>query len=243
MCNGSDIDDPGVQEESVFNNSSIAIARPVGDGPPWAAAYEGPDRRNSLRLSHSRWIAAALEEIDYGLVLLDADGTIAHINHSARAELDSGHPLQLQQHTLRARLLHDATPLQEALAAARLRGLRRLLSLGEGGRRVSVSIVPLTGADTNNRFATLLMFGKRSVSESLSLQGFARCHGLTAAETRILSGLCRGEPPNRIAQQVGVAISTVRTQIGSIRQKTGAQSIRDLMQQIAVLPPLMGVLR
>jgi len=229
------------------SSGSVTIDRPAVGGAPWAAAaaatYAGPDRRSSPRLGHTHWIAAALEEIDYGLVLLDAAGTIAHINHSARSELDSGHPLQLQQHTLRARLSQDAAPLQEALGAARLRGLRRLLSLGEAGRRVSVSIVPLTGADGDKRFATLLMFGKRRGSETLSLQGFARCHGLTAAETRILSGLCRGEPPNRIAQQVGVAISTVRTQIGSIRQKTGAQSIRDLMQQIAVLPPLMSVLR
>jgi hypothetical protein len=42
---------------------------------------------------------------------------------------------------------------------------------------------------------------------------------------------------------LGVAFSTVRTQIGNIRQKTGAPSIRALVQQVAVLPPLMGVLR
>jgi hypothetical protein len=40
-----------------------------------------------------------------------------------------------------------------------------------------------------------------------------------------------------------VAVSTVRTQIGSIRAKTGAGSIRELVRQVAVLPPLVGALR
>jgi hypothetical protein len=40
-----------------------------------------------------------------------------------------------------------------------------------------------------------------------------------------------------------VALSTVRTQIGSIRTKTGAGSIRDLVRQVALLPPLVGALR
>ena len=40
-----------------------------------------------------------------------------------------------------------------------------------------------------------------------------------------------------------VAVSTVRTQIGSIRIKTGASSIRELVRQVAVLPPLVGALR
>jgi len=35
----------------------------------------------------------------------------------------------------------------------------------------------------------------------------------------------------------------VRTQIGSIRAKTGAASIAELVRQVAVLPPLVGALR
>jgi len=66
---------------------------------------------------------------------------------------------------------------------------------------------------------------------------------LDAAETRVLVALCQGIPPGAAAAEIGVGIATVRTQIGSIRQKTGAQSIRALVRQVAVLPPLMGALR
>ena len=186
------------------------------------------------------WLAATLDEIDYGLMLLDAAQRVAHINQAARAELDAAHPLQLRGAALHTRRPQDATALHDALAAARERGLRRLIEIGDGARRTSVAIVPLAAADPN--FATLLMFGKRSVCEALSVQGFARCHGLTAAETRVLIELCQGTPPGEIAHELGVAISTVRTQIGNLRLKTGAESIRALVRQVAVLPPLMGVL-
>ena len=46
-----------------------------------------------------------------------------------------------------------------------------------------------------------------------------------------------------IAKQLGVAVSTVRSQIGSMRLKTAADSIRDLVRQVAVLPPVKGALR
>jgi DNA-binding CsgD family transcriptional regulator len=59
----------------------------------------------------------------------------------------------------------------------------------------------------------------------------------------VLEHLCGGVRPTEIAQRQGVAVSTVRTQIGSIRAKTGATSIRELVRQVAVLPPLVGALR
>ncbi len=117
-----------------------------------------------------------------------------------------------------------------------------MLHVGDESHRVSLSVVPLEPAEGGHR-AVLLVFGKRAVCESLSIDGFARSHGLTAAETRVLVALCGGVPPAAAARQLGVAVSTVRSQIGSIRLKTGAESIRALVQQVAVLPPVKGALR
>jgi DNA-binding CsgD family transcriptional regulator len=190
-----------------------------------------------------RWFAATLDEIDYGMLLLSDEVRVMHVNHAARTELDAAHPLQLLGRELRARRPQDVLPLADALHAAARRGLRKLLALGDGAHRISVSVVPLSRPDDADGPVTLLMLGKRRVCEVLSAQGFAKSHGLTAAEARVLTALCRGTPPLAIAAEVGVAISTVRTQIGNIRLKTGATSIRALVQQVAALPPLMGVLR
>ena len=209
-----------------------------------AGSYSGPERR-AAALGGPHWLAATLDELDYGVLLLHGDAQILHANHAARSELDEHHPLQLLGHQLRVRRALDVAPLHDALCGAAVRGLRKLLTLGDGAHRVSVSVVPLPSHGEQGRRdpVVLVILGKRQVCEVLSVQGFARGHGLSAAESRVLALLCHGTPPAEIAAQSGVAISTVRTQIGNIRIKTGAGSIRALVRQVAVLPPLMGVLR
>jgi len=193
--------------------------------------------------SPTPWLAAVFDEIDYGLILLSADGHVVHLNQAARVELDGTHPLQLQGTEIRARRTQDDPALADAMDAAR-RGLRRMLALGGPKLAANVAVVPLAGpCGAGTGTATLLILGKREVCEALSVEGFARCHRLTGAETRVLIELCRGAPPGEIASELGVAVSTVRTQIGNLRLKTGAASIRALVRQVAVLPPLVSVLR
>jgi DNA-binding CsgD family transcriptional regulator len=194
----------------------------------------------------SACLTRMLDEIDYGMLLVGADAQLLYCNHAARQELDGAHPLQLIGRSLRALRPQDVLPLQEALDSAQ-RGLRRLVTLGTGVQRVSVSVVPLPESATEKARgegpATLLVLGKRQVCEQLSVHGFARSVNLTPAETRVLELLCSGVRPTAIARQQNVAVSTVRTQIGSIRAKTGAGSISELVRQVAVLPPLVGALR
>lgn len=203
--------------------------------------YLGPERRGGGR-DPAAWLVRMLDEIDYGMLLVDAQSQLSYLNHAARLELDGEHPLQACDSLLRTQRVQDQLPLQEALAAAQ-RGLRRLVTLGEGTQRVCVSVVPLRPGTAEGSPVTLLVLGKRQMCEQLSVQGFARSVSLTPAETRVLERLCGGVRPSEIAQQAGVKVSTVRTQIGSIRAKTGAASIRELVRQVAVLPPLVGALR
>jgi DNA-binding CsgD family transcriptional regulator len=204
--------------------------------------YSGPERRLATLLSW-HWMAAALDEIDYGMVLLGDDVRMLHVNQAARAELDEDHPLQLLGRELRARHSRDVQALHTALQGAAQRHLRKLITMGEPGLQVSVSVVPLDRLSNGGRNATLVILGKRKVGASLAVESFARSHRLTAGETRVLTALCGGARPGDIAALHGVALCTVRSQIGSIRLKTGATSIRELVRQVAVLPPLMGVLR
>jgi DNA-binding CsgD family transcriptional regulator len=200
-------------------------------------AYGGPERRSDV-VPIGPWLAATLDEIDYGVLLLRDATTVAYANHSARAELDGDHPMQLAGNSLRARHARDATALREAITAATRRGMRRMLTLGLAPKQITVAVVPVTTSGPDEEPAALLVLEKRQVCGQLSLQGFARCHGLTSAETSVLQALCNGLDPMEIAQQNGVAVCTIRSQIGSLRAKTGASSIRELLSRIAALPPL-----
>lgn len=184
-----------------------------------------------------------LDEIDYGVLLVGPGDAVLHLNRRARAELDGEHPLQMGGVAgLCARGAADQAALQSALAGAR-GGLRRLVTIGGPGRRVAVSVVPLDAGGPGEGRMVLLLLGRRQLCEPLSVQGFARAHGLTPAEARVLEALCDGLDAREVAARHGVGLATVRTQIGAIRAKTGAESIRDLVRLVAALPPMMCVLR
>lgn len=204
--------------------------------PQATVAYRGPERRSTPPLA-ARWLSMMLDEVDYGMLLLNEDAVLVHANHTARAELDETHPLQVLGRQLRARHAVDVARLHDALAGASLRGLRKLLVLGDGDGRVNLSVIPLPDR------ATLVVLGKRRLSERLSVQCFARGHGLTPAETRVLESLCEGLTPREIAELNRVGLATVRTQIGSVRAKTQAANIRELVRQVAVLPPMVNAIK
>ena len=190
------------------------------------------------------WLRAALDEVAHGILMVERQSRrVTYLNQAARADLDDRHPLRIVAAEVRARDSSDDQQLREAIVAASARGLRRLLSIGTGQERAAVSVVPLGGpADRRDR-PVLLVLGRRTLCESLSIDAFARLHSLTDAESRVLAVLCAGSGPAEAACQLGVALSTIRTQIGSIRAKTGAQSMRELARRIAMLPPLRSALR
>jgi DNA-binding CsgD family transcriptional regulator len=204
--------------------------------------YRGPERRCQPS-ALTGLLAAMLDEIDYGMLLV-ADGLhLLHANHVARAELDAEHPLQVLGQELRARQPHDVAPLHGALTDACRRRLRRLVTLGDGSQRVCLAVVPIPAPGDGTPTSALVMLGKRQVCQQLSVEAFARAHALTPVETLVLKALCSGARPGEIALQHSVALSTVRSQVGSIRAKTGAETIGALVRMVALLPPMVGALR
>jgi DNA-binding CsgD family transcriptional regulator len=216
-----------------------APGAPSPHHPAATRSYSGPERR-STSTAAARWLAMMLEEVGHGMLLLDDGTRVLHANHLACSDLDPSHPLRLVDGRLRARTGRDEVALHAALDAAR-RGLRRLLTLGDGDDRASVAVVPLVAAE--GPALVLVSLGKRRLSHRLTMECFARSHGLTSAETRVLEQLCAGTEPLRIAVLNGVEISTVRTQITAIRQKTGAGDITSLVMRVAQLPPMVSALR
>lgn len=184
----------------------------------------------------------ALDEIDYGILLVSHEYQAQYANQAARKELNEVHPLQLSGGRLRGLFPADTSSLRGAIDDAVVRGRRRMLVIGEGSRQICVSIVPLDLASLASRSA-LFILGRRCVCEPLSIDAFARENHLTSAETRILAALCEGAEPADIASRFGVAIATVRSQLGSLREKTGCPSIRALVLRVSALPPIRNALR
>lgn len=197
-------------------------------------------RRQSDR--HLDILAGVLDEVDYGLLMLSPQLELLHMNHAAEAELAEDHPLLMHQQHLFARDPRDATPLREALQDAATKGLRRMVVVGTSRGGVRLSVVPLRAAQGSTA-AVLVVMARRQLVSALAAQAFARAYQLSRCEEQVLLALCQGQAPQEIADNHGVKIATVRTQVANIRAKTGVASIRDLVQQVACLPPLVGALR
>lgn len=184
----------------------------------------------------------ALEEVDFGLVLLDPEGRVHHANHLARHELGRERYLKLENGVVTGCEPSQAQLLTTGLRQAGI-GRRQLITLSRGDDSLPVVCVPLSlpYEDGGEPPMVLLMLGRQLGSQTLAVTFFARMHGLTPAEENVLRGLCAGLAVPDIAQGNGVAESTIRTQIRTLRDKTGAGSIRQLVQRIAALPPVVPV--
>ncbi|HEX6707782.1 MAG TPA: helix-turn-helix transcriptional regulator [Albitalea sp.] len=182
-----------------------------------------------------------LDELDYGLMLVDDRAKVRFANRVALGECASTHCMHLHEGHVRPRLERHHEDFRRALGAAR-HGRRSMLNFQTEGGMASLAVVPMTEpADPSREPATLLVFSRKQVCEPLTVDFFARQHRLTAAEVSVLRGLCGGMRPSEIARAAGVALSTVRTQIGSLRMKTGAGSIGELVRVVTVLPPIVAV--
>ncbi len=197
-------------------------------------------------------LQAVLNQVDYGLAVVDADtAQLIFANAHALAALQGsgGQMAGLHVHggKLCARQPGNAAHLAQALVRTKS-GVRCLLNLVNGGQDASVAVMPLPAAPSPMPTATavgaavpqfaLLAFAKQQLCDNTTITLFARERGLTGAEGQVLAQVCKGLRPQEIATRQGVQISTVRTQLRAIRHKTASDSVRELIEKVSVLPPL-----
>ena len=183
-------------------------------------------------------LQAVLNQVDYGLAVVATDShELLFANAPALAALQ-GDPanssgLCLANGKLMARNLADASQLNLALQRTKV-GQRALLQLAPDDAGASaIAVMPLSMPGY-----ALLAFAKQQLCDTTTLTLFAKERGLTSAEGQVLAQVCKGLRPHEIATRHGVQVSTVRTQLRAIRQKTASDSVRDLVQKVSVLPSL-----
>jgi len=103
-------------------------------------------------------------------------------------------------------------------------------------------VLPVGPAQADGQHV-LVMLGRRQPCSELGLEMLAASYGLTLAERRVLGALVREASPREIAAQNAVALSTIRTQIQSIRIKLGARNVEGLLLRAAEVPPVASALR
>lgn len=188
-------------------------------------------------------LARVLDEIDHGLLLIGLDGRILHANHPARRELASGRALRSADGMLAAGTPVWQGRIRQALKDAE-HDCRSIVELEHASEPLSLAFIPLGAGRGGAPIDTvLIMCSRRPGVELLTVQMFARAKRLTKAEQTVLAQLCAGHGAEEIAGLQGICLSTVRTHIKNVRQKTGSSSIREIVHRVSRMPQIVSALR
>jgi DNA-binding CsgD family transcriptional regulator len=182
-------------------------------------------------------LQAVLDSLPQAVAVLDAGGRLAYWNTVARVRLTAA-GWNLVDQRLRAPDAADRDTLSRALPNACARGRMQLLALSLKGRPARAALAPVNG---QGQCWAVLLLDRETLCGSIEMQLFASNHGLTAAESRVLSRLSHGLRPTQIAREHGVSLSTVQSQVVALRTKTQTSSVMDLLASVARLPALQAI--
>jgi len=178
---------------------------------------------------------------DLGVIVLDGDGRVLHLN-------DVGRRLGVETSLLRGAQLSTTLAVQSWMDRALATHRPQALPVQDAqGQRLVALCWP---APTDDRDvwlqqwlpggggqATCVVVIKRlDGTQPMSVSMLTRLFGLTAAEGRLAQAMAEGLSPEACAERFQVSINTVRTQVRSLLAKTGCSRQLELTHLLAKLP-------
>lgn len=183
-----------------------------------------------------------LDRLDFGVVLMNSALKPVYVNRQAKR--------MAHQPTLASRLhgLPDRAPEHGALASLLKQGTHghwsstRLNARHDPARPIDALTLPLPTPEcalAGSACAQMLILSPSSRhTQTAAVRWLAREFGLSAAEARLLPPMMNGLRPAAIATQLGLRLSTVRSQLASLYAKTSCTCQQDLILLLATFPPV-----
>lgn len=177
-------------------------------------------------------LAALVDRMAGGVCLVDAQLRLVYANAAARKQFVPEYFPGVDRQLIDADL---TTPRRVRMAIlSALNGSNQMIEcqLGEQLRLLAFSPfrLPMGG-----RLAMITIEAAAGPGDA-TLAAYAQMIGLTRRETAVLKGLAEGHEPRAIAEELGVAVETVRTHIRALLNKTRSPGIRSLVVKVAALP-------
>ena len=165
-------------------------------------------------------------------LLLRPDGAIERANAAARELLLDRHCLRIAY----GRVIGFAGKSSEPFEDARARSLagqvaRAVVTMFAGGAELwQVELAPMQIGPAAASEPVLMVTIHAPVRPERGIVALARIFGLTCAESRVLAHLAGDRTPSEIGAALGVSVTTVRTHLQSLFQKTGARRQPELVR-------------
>lgn len=179
--------------------------------------------------------AAVLDGLAVAVLLVGPDLRLFHANRAGETMLRGGDPLGLSRGQVVARNGLEAA-LRVALAAPRDGLGRRGLGIPArraDGEELVLHLLPLAETGPLGGAAAAIFVAPATAPRPAPLDAIAALFDLTPTETRVLALVGAGRANAEIAAALGIGVSTVRTHVLRLFDKTGTHRQADLVALLA----------
>jgi len=196
-----------------------------------------------IRALRSELLEKTLDGLSAGVFLTARDGHVVYMNAAAERQVRAGHSIRLAHNRLsavdpaaRAALAEKIEAATSADAASPPSEHSVAISDGRGGGYVA-TLLPIENGERSGILApfaaSVAVFMQDPVEVPLMPgEAFARLHGLTGGELRVLLALSQGLDGMKSAGMLGISEPTVRTHLQRIFSKTGTSRQSDLLNML-----------
>lgn len=199
------------------------------------------------KLAQSLWLdlavlTAVADNIATAVLVIDEAGKVRFCNALGRGAIQSSDELAIQNESIHAKTPRIMRQLTAALGQAVQpvpRATRIALPRARTGQ-ADIFVTPLPAARgyaREMRPLALVLVGRRGTSQALpSERDLRQLFDLTTAESKVALMLCAERSPKEIAFDLGLSITTVRSQVSSLLAKTGTSRQLQLVALLTSLP-------
>lgn len=193
--------------------------------------------------------AEMLNQLPHAVLLVDARAGVIFANQAAAKMLGAGDGLSLDRDGLKAETMEGTRRLRQAIAdcaepANELGGAGGRLQLSRRHRGpLTMLVIPhrtqVTWIDILRPRAILFITDPEQ-AVVLRGEGFSQDFGLTRAESLFSIEISRGDGLQAAASRLGVSLTTVRTHLAHVFDKTGTRRQAELVRLILQGRPATG---
>jgi DNA-binding CsgD family transcriptional regulator/PAS domain-containing protein len=198
----------------------------------------------SLRLSRSEIArnanAEALDRVAQGLLIVSANGEILFANQAAESLLAEAEGIRTDKSVLRASTPADAPQFQRLIAAAAERsgdaGGMMALSRPVPRRPLNILVAPLTVESTwfvTSGRAAIVFVADPDSRPQIGQDQLRNLYRLTSAEAAVAIAIARGVGLQAVADELEISLTTARTHLQHVFEKTSTRRQAELVRLIA----------
>ena len=183
-------------------------------------------------------LCAAFDQLSVAVLILSASGRILFANRAANDMLEAGWPIRLLDGCLQGNDRSVSGALKQAveLVSSSEQGAEAgayevcLAHMSADQPGAIAELRPLAFNDAEPAIALFIVEGGQTSHHGMD--GLAEAFGLSKAETRSLKALAETQDPAEAAVQLNLSLSTVKSHLRKIFQKTNMSRQADLVRLV-----------